>query len=110
MCDQPAQHGVGVPGVAQVTGAVERVQARHGQAGCVADVVQPRGGFQEVGVSAENGYQAACPGGNALDVRPAAGERILEECLGETFSPGSQSVHAAKARHPARDVHGRDMP
>ena len=57
MRDQSAQHGVGVLGVAQVTGAVERVQARHGQAGCVADVVQPRGSFQEVGVSAENGCQ-----------------------------------------------------
>ena len=28
--DQPAQHGVGVPGVAQVTSAVECVQARRG--------------------------------------------------------------------------------
>jgi len=43
-----------VLGVAQVPGAVEGVQARHGQAGCVADVVQPRGGFQQIGVSAEN--------------------------------------------------------
>jgi len=110
MCDQSAQHGVGVPGVAQVTGAVEGVQARHGQVGRVADIVQPRGGFQEVGVSAENGCQAAGLGGNALDVRPAAGERILEECLGEIFSPRSQSVHAAKARQPTRDVHGRGMP
>ena len=33
MGDQPAQHGVGVLGVAQVTGAVQGVQARRGQAG-----------------------------------------------------------------------------
>ena len=33
MGDQPAQHGVGVLGVAQVTGTVQGVQARHGQAG-----------------------------------------------------------------------------
>jgi len=43
--DQPAQHGIGVLGVAQVPGAVKLVQARDGEAGAVADVVQPRGGF-----------------------------------------------------------------
>jgi hypothetical protein len=75
MGDQPAQHGVGVLSVAQVAGTVLGVQARHGQAGRVADVVQPRGGFQEIGVSAENGCQAAGPRGDALDVRPAAGDR-----------------------------------
>ena len=87
MGDQPAQHGVGVLGIAKVPGAVLGVQARHGQAGRVADVVQPRGGFQEVGVGAENGCQAACPRGHALDVRPAVGEEFLEECLGEMFGP-----------------------
>ena len=78
MGDQPAEHGVGVLGVAQVPGAVELVQARDGEIGCVADVVQPRGGFQQVGVRAENGREAACPGGDALDVRPAAGQGLLE--------------------------------
>jgi hypothetical protein len=72
MCDQPAHQGVGVLGVAQVPGAVELVQARKGKAGRVADVMQPRGGFQQIGVSAENRCQAACPGGDALDVGPAA--------------------------------------
>ena len=38
--DQAAQHGVGVPGVAQVPGAIELVQARDGEIGCVADVVR----------------------------------------------------------------------
>ena len=66
MGDQPAQQGVGA------LGAVEGVQARDGHAGRVADVVQPRG-FQEIGVRAENGCQAACPRGNAPDVRPPAG-------------------------------------
>ena len=36
--------------------------------------MQPGGGFQQIGISAENGYQIACPGGDALGVRPAAGE------------------------------------
>jgi hypothetical protein len=72
--DQPAQQGVGVLGVAQVPGAVELVQAGGGEAGGVADVVQPRGGFDQIGVRAKNGCQAACPCGDALDVRPAAGQ------------------------------------
>jgi hypothetical protein len=71
----------------QVPGAVQGVQARHGQAGCVADVVQPRGGFQQIGVIAEHGCQAACPRGDALDVRPAAGEGLLQECPGEILGP-----------------------
>jgi len=87
MGDQPAQHGVGVPGVAQIPGAVERVQPSQGQGGRVTDVVQPRGGLQEIGVSAENGCQAACSRSDALDVRPAAGEGLLQKCLGEIFGP-----------------------
>ena len=76
--DQPAQHGIGVPGVAQVPGAVELMQAGGGEAGGTADVVQPCGGFDQVGVRAENGRKAACPRGDALDVRPAAGQRLPE--------------------------------
>ena len=79
--------GVGVLGVAQVPGAVELVQARDGEAGCVADVVYPRGGFQEIGVRAENRCQAAGPVGDALNVRPAAGEPLLEESPGELLRP-----------------------
>jgi hypothetical protein len=107
--DQPAQHGVGMPGVAQVPGAIELVQARGGKAGGVADVVS-RGGFQQIGVRAEKSRQAACPGGDALDVGPAAGEGFLEECPGKLFGPRSQRVHEAQARRPARDVHGHGMP
>ena len=87
MGDQPAQHGIGVLRVAQVPGAVELVQAGGGEAGGVADVVQPGGGFQQIGVRAENRCQAACSGGDALDVRPAAGQRFLEERPGELFPP-----------------------
>ena len=74
-------------GVAQVPGAVELVQAGGGEVGCVADVVQPRGGFQQIGVRAENGRQAAGLGGDALDVRPAAGKGRLKECPDEVFAP-----------------------
>ncbi len=71
------------PGVAQVPGAIECMQARGGQTGHVADVVQPGCGFQQIGVRAENRRRAVCPGGDALDVRPAAGRGLLEECPGE---------------------------
>jgi hypothetical protein len=50
--DQPAHYGIGVLGVAQVPGAVELVQAGGNQAGGVADVVQPRGGCEQIGVRA----------------------------------------------------------
>jgi hypothetical protein len=90
MGDQPAQHGIGVLSVAQVTGAVQGMQAPHGQAGRVADVVQSRGSFQEIGISAENGCQAACPPGDALDVRPAAGQgscrSVRARCLADEAS------------------------
>jgi hypothetical protein len=66
VCDEAAQHGVGVLGVAQVPGAVECMQARHGQVRRVADIVQPCGSLQEIGVSAENRgrlhARAATPG------------------------------------------------
>ena len=81
-----------------------------GKAGGVADVVQPGGGFQQIGVRAENRRQAAGPGGDALDVRPAAGKRLLQERPGQLFGPGSQRVHAAQARQLRRDVHGLGMP
>ena len=87
MCGQSAQHGVGVLGIAQVPGAVEPMQAGGGEAGGVADVVQPRGGFEQIGVRAENRCLAACPGGDALDARPAAGQGFVEECPGELFAP-----------------------
>ena len=73
--------------VAQVPGAIELVQPREGKAGRVTDVVQPCGGFQQVGVSAENRRQTAGPGGDALDVRPAAREKLPEERPGQLVGP-----------------------
>jgi hypothetical protein len=69
--------------------SIEGLQARDGQAGRVADVVQPGGGFEQIGVIAKDRCQAACPGGDALDVCPAAGEGLLEEFPGELSGPGS---------------------
>jgi hypothetical protein len=83
--DQSAQQDVGMLGVAQVPGAIELVQARKGKDGSVADAVLPRGGFQQIGVCAEDGRQTACPRGDALDVGPAAREGFLQECPGKLF-------------------------
>jgi hypothetical protein len=68
-----------VLGVAQVPGAVEGVEACGDQAGSVADVVQPGGGFQQISVAAEGWRKAACLCGDALDVCPAARQGVLEE-------------------------------
>ena len=58
-----------------MAGTVEGVQACYGQVGRVADIVQPCGGLQEIGVSAENSRQPAR--GNSCTCaqrRGAAGE------------------------------------
>jgi hypothetical protein len=87
-----------VLGVAQVPGTVQGVQAGHGQAGRVADVVQPCRGVQEISVRAENTCQAACPSGDALDMRPAAGEGLLQECLADVrpMRPGRSCGPASR--------------
>ena len=76
--------------VAEVAGAVQAVQAGVGEFGEVADVVQPRGGLEQTGVRAEGGCEAAGPGGDALDVGPAAGKSVGEEGAGEVLSPGCE--------------------
>ena len=88
MGDQAAQHGVGVLDVAEIAGAVQAVQAGGGEFGEVADVVQPRGSLEEPGVRADGGREAAGPGGDTLDMGPAAGKSVGEEGAGEAFGPG----------------------
>src|SRR6185437_17055202 len=91
--DQAAQQGFGVPDVAEVAGAVQAVQAGGGEFGEVADIVQPGGGLDQVGVGAEGRLEGAGPGGDALDVGPAAGQGIGEEGAGEAFGPGCGALH-----------------
>ena len=107
--DQAAQQGFGVVDVAQVAGAVQAVQAGGGEFGEVADVVQPRGGLEQVGVGAEGRVEGAGPGGDALDVGPAAGKRISEEGAGEVLSPGCEWLHEVHASQRGWDVHGRGV-
>ena len=108
--DQAAQQGFGVLDVAQVAGAVQAMQAGGGEFGEVADVVQPRGGLEQSGVRAEGGGEAAGPGGDALDVGPAAGKGVGQEGAGEVLSPGCEGVHVIHASQQGWDVHGRGLP
>jgi hypothetical protein len=91
--DQAAQHRVGVLDVSQVAGAVQAVQAGLGEFGEVADVVQPGGGLDQVGVGAEGRPKSAGPGGDALHVGPAAGKGVGEEGAGKAFGPGCGGLH-----------------
>jgi hypothetical protein len=78
VCDEVAESGVCVV-VAEVAGAVEGVKAGIYEGGGVADVVEPGGGFEEVGVVAEDGDEGASLAGYALSVCPAAWEWFGEE-------------------------------
>jgi hypothetical protein len=110
VCDQPAQQLVGVLDIPQVAGAVELVQAGAGQFGQVTDVMQPCGGFQQVGVRAQGSCDAAGSGGDALDVCPAAGEGGLQEFAGQVSGPGGGCLHRPQARSVLGDVHGHRVP
>ena len=96
--------------VAQVAGAVQAVQAGVGEFGEVADVVQPGGGLDQVGVGAEGRLEGAGPGGDALDVGPAAGQGVGEEGAGKAFGPGCDGLHEVHASQAGRDVHGPCVP
>jgi ADP-ribose pyrophosphatase YjhB (NUDIX family) len=97
--------------VAQVTGAVQAVQAGRCQLGEVADVVQPGGGLQHPGVLPEGGREVARPGGETLDVRPAAGQRLFQQGPGEALGPpGQRRLHGLQARRAPGDMHGRGLP
>ena len=107
MRDQTAQHRVGVLDIAEVAGAVQAMQPGLGEIGKVADVVQPGGGFEQIGVGADGRREAARAGGDSLDVGPAAGKGIGEESAGQGLSLGGECVHEVHARTMGRDVHGR---
>ncbi|GAA0335803.1 hypothetical protein GCM10010151_26890 [Actinoallomurus spadix] len=89
--DEAAQRVVGVLDVPKVTGAVERVQAGVHKVRGVADIVQPSGGFKEIGVIAEDWREAPCLPGDALAVRPTTGKRHFKELAGDLFGPGGFS-------------------
>jgi hypothetical protein len=90
MTDEAAQDRICMVHVAQVPGAIERMKTSLGQLRRVADVVQPSGGFEQVGVITENGSQDAGSRGDTLDMSPAAGEWDFEELARKLLSPKRQ--------------------
>ena len=104
--DQAAQHVVGVLHVTQIAGAVEGMEAGFFHARRVADVVQQRGGGQQVGVVAGDRDEGAGGSSDALDVCPAAGQGFGEEGAGDVFRPVDVG-HAAERNRTVPDVHGR---
>jgi hypothetical protein len=71
--------------------------------------VQPRGGFEQVGVLAEDRGKGPGSRGHSLNVRPAAGQRDLQELACEFFGPVGL-IHAITLMARAGDVHGHSAP
>jgi hypothetical protein len=109
MRDQTAQDRVGEMCVAQVPGAVERMKAGLDQLGRVADVVQPRSGFEQIGVITENRGKRSGSRRDPLNMRPAAGEWGFEVLASEFLGPDGL-IHAITVVVDVRDVHGRGVP
>ncbi len=68
MTDQAAQDRIGMLHVAEVPGAVERMKASLHQFGRVADVMQPRGGFKQVGVLTQDRGKGLGSLSDSLDI------------------------------------------
>ena len=71
--------------------------------------MQPRGGFEQIGVVTEDRGEDAGSRGHALNMSPAAGKRDFEVLTREFFGPVGL-IHAIKVVVNIRDVHGRGMP
>ena len=56
------------------------------------------------------GARLRAPGGDALDVGPAAGKGVGKQGAGEILRPGCESFHEIHASQAGRDVHGRGLP
>ena len=107
---ETAQGIAGALDVPEIAGTVERMKARSGKRGRVADVMQPGSGLDQVSGVSEDGGKRPCPGGDASRMRPAAGQWLPQERTGDFFGTLCLLSHAAYARRPASDVHGRGVP
>ena len=107
---EAAQGIAGALDVPEIAGTVERVKAGSGKRGRVADVMKPGSGLDQVSLVSEDGSKRPCPGGDASRMRPAPRQWLLQERAGDLFGALCLSFHAAYARRPASDVHGRGVP
>ena len=109
MRDQAAQDRIGEVRVAQVPSAIERMKAGLDQLGRVADVMQPRGGFEQIGVLAEDRRKDSGSRSDPLNMRPTARKRDFEVLASKFLGPVGL-IHAIKVMAGVRDVHGRGVP
>ena len=66
---EPAHGVAGALDVAEIAGTVERLKAGSGKRGR---------GLNQVSLVSEDGSKRPCPGSDALRMRPAAGQRLLQ--------------------------------
>ena len=84
---QPAQPGVGVLDIAEVASTIQGVKASVREFWRVADVMQPRGGFEQVGIVFEDRGERPSLRSDTLDVSPATRERDFEELACQFSGP-----------------------
>lgn len=106
VANEAAQQLIGMLDVAEVASAVEGVEAGDVQLGAVADVVEPRRSFEEIGVLTEDRGKAACPLGYSLGVLPASRQRLFQQCTGNFTRPVGHVSHKADAMRTRLDIHG----
>jgi hypothetical protein len=84
---QHAHRRGGVLAVTQIPSAIQRVEPRHGQRGRVPDVMQPRGGLDQVCVPAQ--HRPECPGlcDDTLRVHPPIRQRLGQHPPSDLPSP-----------------------
>jgi hypothetical protein len=109
MRDQAAHNRIGEVRVVQVPGAVKRMKASLGQLGRVADVMQPRGGFEQIGVLTEDRRKGSGSRSDPLNMRPTARKGDFEVLASKFLGPVGL-IHAIKVMAGVRDVHGRGVP
>src|SRR5699024_11444471 len=94
-----------------------RMKARGRQVRRVPDVMQPSGGFHQVGMLAEHSSEGPRLFGYPLGMRPASGKRLFEQFSRELPRPVNMSHMSRLTRggfraldEPSLTVHGDDEP
>lgn len=90
--DKAAKHRVRVFDVPQVPSAVEWMELGVRERRRVPDVMQPRGGGQQVAIGAEDRSQRLGLSADPLGVRPASGQRLGQQRLCEGARPGDLNM------------------
>lgn len=108
--DEPAQRVVGVLDVAEVTGAVQRMEPGCPELRRVADVMQPRGSDQGVCVVPDDVRNGLGLLADPLCVRPPARERLGKQPAGEVSRPGDKFHPSETSRNDQCGRTNRPLP